>query len=453
MGRTEKSQGLAPPAVRKDIRAKQARHIINKVIPAVLASNARARKGSENSELIVDPGPNQSPVSKEESTTSNSLPSPKYIKRKGQGRRKAKRGTHDDEDDEIDHNAPSNPKHSKQALTTPPSSIPPPKIRIILTDTLTAAHTLLPKSRSHPNPCILNMASPLRPGGGVLTGATSAEEFLCARTTLLPSLKESFYRLPERGGIFSSDVLVLRNARGLGDAEGELPATQRWYVDVVSAAMLRFPELEGEEGMRRLSAGDRRVVEEKMRGVVRILAGKGVRRVVLGAWGCGAYGNPVRDVGEAWGAVLLGGKREMWRGAEEVVFAITDRRMAEEFAGAFGGGMEVEEGPVGGEDEEEEEADDVAEELRVKIAEMEGQIEKVWNADLKQRMLVILGGLKTQLREREGTPSEGSEDEESVDEGDGGDSEDVGGDEQEATDDSESDDIDGGLRLAAHKAG
>jgi hypothetical protein len=68
-------------------------------------------------------------------------------------------------------------------------------------------------------------------------------------------------------------------------------------------------------------------------------------------------------------------------------------------------------------------------------------------------MLVILGGLKTQLREREGTPSEGSESGESVDEGDGGDSEGVGGDEQEATDDSESDDVDGGLRLAAHKTG
>ena len=398
--------------------------------------------------------------------SNNILSSPKYIKRKGQGRRKAKGSQeNDDDDEENDKNVPRDPKQSKQSKRPPNTSIPPPRIRIMKTDNLTAAHTLLPKSqsRSHPNPCILNMASPLRPGGGVLSGATSSEEFLCARTTLLPSLKESFYRLPERGGIFSSDVLVLRNARGLGDAQGEIPATQRWYVDVVSAAMLRFPELEGgeeEEGEKRLSRGDRREVEEKMRGVVRILAAKGVRRVVLGAWGCGAYGNPVRDIGEAWGAVLVGRKREVWMGAEEVVFAITERRMAEEFAQAFGGGVEVEEGPGRGEEEEEEEVDEVAEELRGKIVEMEGQMEKVWNADLKQRMGVILGGLKAQLREREGTPSDQSADEESGDEGDGRDDpdagveedgEDIGGDGHDATDDSESDELDGGLELPAHK--
>ncbi|KAF1970662.1 hypothetical protein BU23DRAFT_556622 [Bimuria novae-zelandiae CBS 107.79] len=81
MGRTEKSQGLAPPAIRKDIRAKQARRIINKVVPAILASNARARKSAENSELIVDPGPisaaTSTPKEKERADDNDA----KYIKR------------------------------------------------------------------------------------------------------------------------------------------------------------------------------------------------------------------------------------------------------------------------------------------------------------------------------------------------------------------------------------
>ncbi len=84
------------------------------------------------------------------------------------------------------------------------------------------------------------MASPLRPGGGVLNGATSQEESLCARSTLLPSLREECYRLPEIGGICSPDVLVFR-VPGAGE-DKELPKAERFYVDVVSSAMIRFPE-------------------------------------------------------------------------------------------------------------------------------------------------------------------------------------------------------------------
>jgi len=58
------------------------------------------------------------------------------------------------------------------------------------------------------------MASPLRPGGGVLTGATSQEEFLCARTTLYPSLREKFYR---RKPSLSCLIDQWRSAWGMSD--------------------------------------------------------------------------------------------------------------------------------------------------------------------------------------------------------------------------------------------
>jgi uncharacterized protein (TIGR02452 family) len=204
------------------------------------------------------------------------------------------------------------------------------------------------------------MASPLRPGGGVLTGAGSQEEYLCARTTLYASLHESFYRLPEVGGIYTPDVLVFRHWDG---SAGELPKAERFYVDVVSSGMLRFPDLEdvgaagegGGEGEERRYAEqkDRELVLRKMRAVLRMVRGKGVDRVVLGAWGCGAYGNPVGEVAAAWRRVLLGkGKgrggtglgagSESWEGLE-VVFAIKDVKLAERFAAAFGEGIEVEE--------------------------------------------------------------------------------------------------------------
>jgi uncharacterized protein (TIGR02452 family) len=427
MGRTEKSQGLAPPAIRKDIRAKQAKQVINKTIPALLASISRAAKAVESSELIVDPA--SSSVDARGKPEAENQEDAAYIKRKGQGRRKVKNDNVPDIGKDISKSKSKRRQNSKDLdigtldIISPPHSLPPPpplrKIRIRTTDTLTAAsllaHVPTKPSKKGPNICILNMASPLRPGGGILTGATSQEEFLCARTTLLPSLHESYYRLPELGGIWSPDVLVFHDASALSNAD--LSIQNRFWVDVISAGMLRFPELEGDE-VKRLGRRDRGLVEAKMRAVMRIASVKGVRKIVLGAWGCGAYGNPVVDIATAWRNVLCNspshnrkGKpdTETWPCIEEVVFAIGNRRMAREFAGAFGEGVVVEAGPtqdVGDEDDDEGE-DKVAEELRAKIAEMEGQVSQVWNPDLKSRMGVILEGLRTQLKEREGEVGDG----------------------------------------------
>lgn len=299
-------------------RAKHAKDIIIREVPAILKSNARAHRGIDAAELIVDPA----------------LPS---------------------------DGVPSS--------TTTGS---PPRIGLWVADTLAAAHRLtIPDPDTphhHPRVAILNMASPLRPGGGVLTGATSQEEWLCSRTTLYPSLKEEFYRLPEIGGIYTPDVLVFRQ----WDSEAtELPKKDWFFVDVVSAAMLRFPDLEaGEEGGY-AEQKDRELVVGKMRAVMRILRSKGAEKVVLGAWGCGGYGNPVGEIAGAWRRVLLGRKGkggdgmtggESWDGLE-VVFAVKDAKMAASFAESFGPGIEVEEAdssdeesePAGGEEEDDDE--------------------------------------------------------------------------------------------------
>ncbi|KAJ3570110.1 hypothetical protein NPX13_g5840 [Xylaria arbuscula] len=55
MGRTEPTVVKPPAAFRRDARAKRARTVINKVIPALLSAHPRARRGIERSELIVDP--------------------------------------------------------------------------------------------------------------------------------------------------------------------------------------------------------------------------------------------------------------------------------------------------------------------------------------------------------------------------------------------------------------
>jgi uncharacterized protein (TIGR02452 family) len=260
-------------------RAKDARTTINKHIPTILSSDTRARRGVQSSVLLV--------------------------------------------------NLPPLPKPS------PPNAPITYTIRVLQTDTISAAlelHLSAPNAKI----AILNMASPLRPGGGVLTGATSQEEFLCTRTTLLPSLKDEFYRLPERGAIWTSDCLVFRDAEG-----NNLPKADRFYVDAITSSMLRFPELKGDrDGPKSTWANEQdfELVLEKMRIVMRAISNNGTQRVVLGAWGCGAYGNPVREIARAWRTVLMGnrnGRKEEWEGVEEIVFAITASHMVEVFGDVF----------------------------------------------------------------------------------------------------------------------
>ncbi|KAM0255330.1 hypothetical protein ACHAQJ_005847 [Trichoderma viride] len=184
------------------------------------------------------------------------------------------------------------------------------------------------------------MASPLRPGGGVLSGATSQEEWLCSRTTLYLSLREEFYRLPEVGAVYTPDVLVCK----MWDPEAsDLKPADRFFIDVITAAMLRLPDVEkNQDGeMAYSEQKDRDMALRKMRCVMRILKSRHVNRVVLGAWGCGAYGNPVEEVASAWRRVLLGPKAKKVNSGEvyhdvEVVFAIKNDSMARKFARAFG---------------------------------------------------------------------------------------------------------------------
>lgn len=331
---------------------------MNKLIPSLLPAHPRARRGIDASELIVTPAP---------------------------------------------------------AVAATSGTQAGPRLTIRAVDTLTTARGLLSNpSNTIDKVAILNMASPLSPGGGFLNGATSHEEALCMRTTLLPALRDEFYRLPEVGCVYTPDVLVFRS--GEGEQEGDslplLDKKDRWFVDVVSAAMLRLPETEVDADTGRggyIHAKDREIVLDKMRAVMRVFSLKGASKVVLGAWGCGAYGNPVGEVARAWRKVLLGaasrkGKKkantstiEQWAGIKEVVFAIKDVSMAEAFHTAFGEGLSwIEDEDEEAGSREVEGIDDLGEILE-KIQELRERIDRAPNPRVREGLQAVLVGLQNQV--------------------------------------------------------
>ncbi|KZL80805.1 hypothetical protein CI238_01855 [Colletotrichum incanum] len=370
MGRTQPSVGQPPAAFRKAARAKKAKVTLNQLIPSLLPTHPRARRGVDTAELIVEPKPMTGQLASSNHTAGD-----------------------------ISYNGSL------------------PRIRLQVADTLTTARSLVVEKSISDRPvdlsnketrvAILNMASPLTPGGGFVNGASSQEESLCMRTTLLPSLKDEYYRLPELGAIYTSDVLVFRDE----DSSEVLEKKNRWFVDCISAAMLRNPETDRDE-MSGFSyyvhEKDRQLILEKMKVVLRVCQMKGIKKIVLGAWGCGAYGNPVAEVAKAWRKALVprndakGKKKlnkETWIGIEDVVFAIKDPGMADAFEEAFGKGIERDElDEVSDAEDNELDVDERNRvELQTRISELKQRIEATSNLQLKKGLNSILAGLLSQL--------------------------------------------------------
>jgi uncharacterized protein (TIGR02452 family) len=317
---------LSSRPMSREERRKLAQKTINTVIPKLLTSDTKARNGMNRAHLISNPLEAKS----HHINSKRKIPAGKVAS---------------DEKTLASSVAPQNTGVLRDAILN---------ITIRIADTLVAARDLTSdpvRQNRRINVAVLNMASPLRPGGGFLSGASSQEESLCSRTTLLPSLKESWYRLPEYGGIWSPDVHVFKIA-----LDEDLAKQDRFYVDVISAAMIRFPEVT-ERGDQKDYAyeKDREAAGKKIKSVLSILESKGTEIVILGAWGCGAYGNPVGEIARIWRRALLseGGKRSKNNDnaggsfgldkntLKRVVFAINDRNMAQDFSLASGFAIET----------------------------------------------------------------------------------------------------------------
>ncbi|PYH45934.1 uncharacterized protein BP01DRAFT_373418 [Aspergillus saccharolyticus JOP 1030-1] len=172
--------------------------------------------------------------------------------------------------------------------------------------------------------CILNMANAKRPGGGWLNGALAQEEALCYRSSLSSTLKRRYYPLRFLGAIYSPTVVIFRKSFDQGHEMMNLQEPHLFpVVSVISVAAIENPELDHRHDPPkykdpRMRAG----MKNKMRMVLRIAAHRKHRRIVLGALGCGAFGNPNVEVADCWAEVLQEPEFQGWW--EKIVFAILD---------------------------------------------------------------------------------------------------------------------------------
>lgn len=176
---------------------------------------------------------------------------------------------------------------------------------------------------------VLNFANPVNIGGGVYKGARAQEEDLCRRSSLLRSLETphslryySYNRklhthMGSDAMIFSPEVEIFR------DEHGELMDETVIVAVLTCAAPMITYSMEGMSESEYRGMFYNRIV-----GMLKCAAYFGYEDLVLGAWGCGAFGNDAAIVSDLFYRAL---EELDWDGCKvndlfrRIVFAVRSR--------------------------------------------------------------------------------------------------------------------------------
>lgn len=171
----------------------------------------------------------------------------------------------------------------------------------------------------------LNFASARTPGGGFQRGTMAQEEALAYASGLYPCLARmpAYYaRNREHGSALYLDLAIFSPAVPFfRDDYGNLLETPVLASVITAPAPNARAIAEREPALaRQIEPAFRRRADL----VLGVAAAHGVDRLVLGAWGCGVFGNDPAMVARIF-ADLLGPRGPYAHAFERVVFAILDR--------------------------------------------------------------------------------------------------------------------------------
>ena len=180
-----------------------------------------------------------------------------------------------------------------------------------------------------PKILVLNLANAVHPGGGVRRGARAQEEDLCRSSSLLLSLESKaarkYYDYNEslHSKMGSDALMITPQVEIIRDEKGEL-LDDTVVVSVVTCAapMVTY----GKEGMS--DAAYEQMMYDRIMGMLKCVAYLGYRNLVLGAWGCGAFGNDAAVISDLFYKALreldYNGRRhkDLFR---RIDFAVLDR--------------------------------------------------------------------------------------------------------------------------------
>ena len=197
------------------------------------------------------------------------------------------------------------------------------KVQVANETTLGASLRLVERGM---RPLALNFANGIHPGGGFLGGARAQEEVLCRSSALYETLAGDLMyeehrkrRFPDstEWAIYSPDVPVFR-------ADDGTELQRPWPLSFITSAAPCAPVV-GQP-----HSGD--LLQRRIGRVLAIALAYGHSALVLGAWGCGAFGNDPHRTAMDFRLAL----ENNFNGAfSEIVFAVTDWSPERRFLGPF----------------------------------------------------------------------------------------------------------------------
>lgn len=169
---------------------------------------------------------------------------------------------------------------------------------------------------------LLNFASARNPGGGFLNGAKAQEEDLCRCSALYPTLTSQmeYYEANRRqSSLLYTDHLIYSPAVPFFRVSGSGKfLDEPFLVDVITApAPNSGPYLKKTKKVGRLES----CFLDRWRNVLKVATHEQVETLILGAWGCGAFGGDP----EMASRTALQAIREFGGGLEKILFAIPNR--------------------------------------------------------------------------------------------------------------------------------
>jgi uncharacterized protein (TIGR02452 family) len=209
-----------------------------------------------------------------------------------------------------------------------PAAKGPHPTRFEVTNETTLSAHQRHQAKGH-NVVSLNFASATSPGGGFLTGARAQEEYLCRSSALYLTLKDwpmyGYHRT--KGGCLYSDAMIYSpEVPVFRDDEHDLLATPYQASFITSAAPLAKHASPSEFSQLP------RVLRERIAKILAVAQSHGHDSLILGAWGCGAFGNDGHQVAELFHLALT----VDFAGAfKEITFAIVDTSPDRRFIAPF----------------------------------------------------------------------------------------------------------------------
>jgi uncharacterized protein (TIGR02452 family) len=194
-----------------------------------------------------------------------------------------------------------NPKELKELSVGIIDSLPNAKISLYNEDTCECAKRFIDSGYT----CILNFASAKHVGGGFLSGAMAQEEAICRNSTLYASINskvaEEYYNynnshddeLYSDYTIFSPHVEVIR------DANSNL-LEKPYTISVITSPAVNVYRARNTSRVDIAEA-----MLQRAEYILKVAISNHVDNIVLGAWGCGVFGNSPKDISRIFYYLLI----------------------------------------------------------------------------------------------------------------------------------------------------